>query len=94
MNIAGVRLYVGNLPYEIRSGDLKRLFSSFGQVLDAVVMMESGNGDRSKGFGFVSMATLRDANIASVEMNGKELLGRVLVCNIAKARTAQASGTI
>lgn len=94
MNNGAVRLYVGNLPYEIRSGDLKRLFSSFGQVLDAVVMMEPGNGDRSKGFGFVSMATVRDANIASVEMNGKELLGRVLVCNIAKARSIRPDGRI
>ncbi len=80
------RLYVGNLPYSLRTPDLKQLFESFGAVEDAVVMMEPGNRDRSKGFGFVTMASAEDAERAALEMNGREVSGRVLVCNIAKPR--------
>ena len=80
------RLYVGNLPYTLRNADLRQLFSSFGKVVDAVVMMEKDNKERSKGFGFVSMAMFSEANIAAAQMNGREVLGRVLVCNIAKPR--------
>ena len=71
---ANVRLYVGNLPYAVRS------------KVDAVVMMEPGNRDRSKGFGFVSMSTEAEAERAVAEMNGREVEGRVIVCNIAKPR--------
>lgn len=80
------RLYVGNLPYSLRSDDLKQLFSSFGNVADAVVMMEPGSRDRSKGFGFVTMDSAEDAEKAAAAMNGKEIEGRTLVCNIARPR--------
>jgi cold-inducible RNA-binding protein len=86
VNDLTTRLYVGNLPYTLRNGDLRQLFSSFGKVVDAVVMMEKGDRERSKGFGFVSMSMFSEANIAAAQMNGKEVLGRVLVCNIAKPR--------
>jgi len=84
--ISGSRLYVGNLPYSYRSDDLYKLFSEFGVVTDAVVMMESGLQERSKGFGFVTMANKVDAEKAASVMNNKDLLGRPLVCNIAKPR--------
>ena len=80
------RLYVGNLPYSLRTPDLRQLFSSFGTVLDAVVMMEPGDSDRSKGFGFVTMNSAEDAEKAALAMNGKEVESRELVCNVAKPR--------
>ena len=80
------RLYVGNLPYSVRSNDLRQLFSSFGTVVDAVVMMEPGSRDRSKGFGFVTMNSADEANAGAAAMNGKEVDGRTLVCNIARPR--------
>jgi len=80
------RLYVGNLPYSMRNDDLFKLFAEYGTVVDAVVMMESGQGDRSKGFGFVTMTTPDEANAAAEAVNGKSVLGRDLVCNIAKPR--------
>lgn len=83
---ANKRLYVGNLPYSLRSEDLRQLFSSFGTVMDAVVMMEPGSRDRSKGFGFVTMAAAEEAEKAAAAMNGKEIEGRSLVCNIARPR--------
>lgn len=82
------RLYVGNLPYAMRTPDLRQLFAAFGTVVDAVVMMEPGQRDRSKGFGFVSMSTPEEADAAVAEMNGKEVMDRVIVCNIAKPKTA------
>lgn len=85
-NNDGIRLYVGNLPYSLRSSDLFKIFSEYGNVSDAVVMMEKGQGDRSKGFGFVTMTTKEEADKAVEAINGKDILGRVLVCNIAKPR--------
>jgi RNA recognition motif-containing protein len=82
----GVRLYVGNLPYALRSNDLYKMFADFGKVSDAVVMMENGQQDRSKGFGFVTMESRVEAEVAAEAINGRNVLGRVVVCNIAKPR--------
>lgn len=79
------RLYVGNLPYSVRTPDLRQMFSSFGDVEDAVVMQEP-DSDKSKGFGFVTMGTVAQAERAASQMNGKEVEERVIVCNVAKPR--------
>ena len=84
--MADVRLYVGNLPYSFRSDDLYKMFSEFGKIIDSVVMMEGESSDRSKGFGFVTMGLKSEAEKAVLAINGKELLGRSVVCNIAKPR--------
>lgn len=83
---ANKRLYVGNLPYSLRSDDLRQLFGGFGTVVDAVVMMEPGSRDRSKGFGFVTMNSAEEAEKVAETMNGKEVEGRSIVCNIARPR--------
>jgi cold-inducible RNA-binding protein len=90
-NDDNARLYVGNLPYSIRTDDLFKLFADFGKVVDAIVMMESGSQDRSKGFGFVTMSTAEEAEKAAAEMNGKDFSGRAIVCNIAKPRAPKFS---
>lgn len=82
----GTRLYVGNLPYSMRTPDLFKLFTDYGEVIDAVVMMEPDNKERSRGFGFVTMKSLNDGEKAVLATNGTEMLGRTLVCNIAKPR--------
>jgi cold-inducible RNA-binding protein len=82
----GTRLYVGNLPYSMRTPDLFKLFSEYGEIVDAVVMMESDNKDRSRGFGFVTMKNAEDADKAVLAVNGKEILGREMICNVAKPR--------
>jgi len=81
-----VRLYVGNLPYTLRSNDLYKMFADYGTVADAVVMMESGREERSKGFGFVTMSREEEAETAVRAINGKDVLGRAVVCNMAKPR--------
>lgn len=85
-NPTGVRLYVGNLPYSYRTEDLFKMFADYGNVVDAIVMMEPDQQDRSKGFGFVTMAGQVEAETAVKAIAGKEILGRALVCNIAKPR--------
>lgn len=79
----GNKLYVGNLPYGVRDNDLEQAFSQFGAVASARVMMERDTG-RSKGFGFVEMASEAEAQAAIQGMNGQPLGGRSLVVNEAR----------
>ena len=79
----GNKLYVGNLPYSVRDGDLEQSFGQFGSVTSAKVMMERDTG-RSKGFGFVQMGSDAEAQAAIEGMNGAPLGGRSLVVNEAR----------
>ena len=79
----GKKLYVGNLPYSVRDGDLEQAFGQFGAVTSAKVMMERDTG-RSKGFGFVEMGTDEEAQSAINGMNGQPLGGRSVVVNEAR----------
>jgi len=79
----GNKLYVGNLPYSVRDGDLEQSFGQFGSVTSAKVMMERDTG-RSKGFGFVEMGSDAEAQAAINGMNGQPLGGRSLVVNEAR----------
>lgn len=79
----GNKLYVGNLPYQVRDEDLQQSFGQFGTVTSAKVMMERDTG-RSKGFGFVEMGSDAEAQAAINGMNGQPLGGRSLVVNEAR----------
>lgn len=79
----GNKLYVGNLPYGVRDNDLEQVFTPFGAVTSARVMMERDTG-RSKGFGFVEMGSDAEAQAAIQGMNGQPLGGRSLVVNEAR----------
>lgn len=87
----GNKLYVGNLAYSIRDEDLQQSFSQFGTVTSAKVMMDRDTG-RSKGFGFVEMATDAEAQAAINGMNGQALEGRPAVVNVARPREARPAG--
>jgi len=84
----GNKLYVGNLPYSMRDGDLAQAFGQFGSVTSAKVMMERETG-RSKGFGFVEMASDAEAQAAISGMNGQSLGGRNIVVNEARPMDAR-----
>jgi len=84
----GNKLYVGNLPYTVRDGDLEQSFSQFGAVTSAKVMMERDTG-RSKGFGFVEMGSDDEAQAAINGMNGQPLGGRNVVVNEARPMEAR-----
>jgi RNA recognition motif. (a.k.a. RRM, RBD, or RNP domain) len=84
----GNKLYVGNLPYSVRDSDLEQAFGQFGVVTSAKVMMERDTG-RSKGFGFVEMASDPEAQAAISGMNGASLGGRSVVVNEARPMEAR-----
>jgi RNA recognition motif-containing protein len=77
------RLYVGNLPFSTTNEDLAKMFSTFGNVTEAQVVINKFSG-RSKGFGFVTVEDDEQATKAVAEMNGKEINGRKVVVNEAK----------
>lgn len=77
------RLYVGGLPYSIDETALRQLFSQAGSVTSATVIIDKFSG-RSKGFGFVEMASDEEGKKAIDLWNGKELEGRKLTVNEAR----------
>lgn len=79
------KLYVGNLPYSVRDAELEDMFSPYGEVVSANVIVER-DSNRSKGFGFVEMASEEAAQTAIGEMNEKEINGRAVKVNKAKPR--------
>jgi RNA recognition motif-containing protein len=82
------KLYVGNLTYDVSSPDLEQMFSQYGSVLSAQVIMDRDTG-RSKGFGFVEMSNESEANAAIGALNDTEHGGRRLTVNEAKPREAR-----
>jgi len=80
-----MNIYVGNLPWTINDDELRNLFSEFGEVSSANVIMDKFSG-RSKGFGFVEMPNDSDAEAAIKALNDKEMKGRNLRVNQAKPR--------
>ena len=85
------RLYVGNLAYSVTDDDLRSLFSQAGTVDSATVMTERDTG-RSRGFGFVEMATDTDAENAIRMFDGYTLDGRQLRVNPAMEREERGAG--
>lgn len=81
----GMKLYVGNLTYEMDNASLEALFAPFGSVRSAQVIQDRDTG-RSKGFGFVEMADDNAARAAMQGLNEKDCNGRPLTVNEAKPR--------
>ena len=79
----GKRLYVGNLPYSVSEQDLIDKFGAFGTVESATLITDRDSG-RSKGFGFVEMATDAEAQKAIEEINGTDYDGRPVTVNEAR----------
>lgn len=79
-------IYVGNLTFDTTSADLERLFGEHGEVTKAQVITERESG-RSRGFGFVEMASSEAAQSAISSLNGHSVDGRNLTVNVAKPRS-------
>ncbi len=78
-----MKVYVGNLSFTINEDKLREIFSSYGEITEAVIIKDKFSG-RSKGFGFVTFANDEDANKAIAEMNKKQVEGREITVNEAK----------
>jgi len=87
----GKKLYVGNLSYTVDSSELEQLFAQHGQVVSAQIINDRDTG-RSKGFGFVEMATDQEATTAVAALNGQQHNGRALTVNEARPREERAGG--
>ncbi|KAH6762348.1 RNA-binding family protein [Perilla frutescens var. hirtella] len=75
-----VKLFVGNLPFNVDSAGLAQLLEQAGGVEQVEVIYDKATG-RSRGFGFVVMSTVKDAEAAVKLFNGYELEGRALRVN-------------
>lgn len=80
------KLYVGSLSYNVNDDQLRDFFAAAGSVTSAQVILDRMTG-RSRGFGFVEMATDEDAQKAVETLNGKELDGRAITVNEARPMT-------
>lgn len=80
-----MRIYVGNLSYQVTDEELRQAFEAFGEVSSANVIMDKFSG-QSKGFGFVEMSSKSEADAAISSLNGKELKGRAMNVNEARPR--------
>jgi cold-inducible RNA-binding protein len=85
------KLYVGNLTYNVNESDLEALFTPFGAVQSAQIIVDRDT-NRSKGFGFVEMGTDAEAQAAIQGLNAHEHDGRNLTVNEAKPREARSGG--
>jgi len=82
---SGVRIYVGNLSYEVTEADVKEIFKPFGTVTEVTVNRDNRTG-RSRGFGFVEMSSPAETKRAIHSLNDKKVHGRRLKVGEANER--------
>ncbi|KAF3928585.1 Nucleolin [Arthrobotrys entomopaga] len=85
------KVYVGNLAWGVTDELLRQAFSSFGDIMDVIVMRDRDTG-RSRGFGFITFGSQEQADAAISGMHEQELEGRRLKLNIANHRTGGGGG--
>ncbi len=81
-----MKIYVGNLSYDVTEEELRQEFQTFGEVESVAVITDKYSG-RPKGFAFVEMPTVSEAQAAISELNGKILKERTLNVNAARPRS-------
>lgn len=86
-----MNIYVGNLSWNLKDQDLAGLFTPYGEVSSAKIVMDKFT-NRSKGFGFVEMANDEQAQAAINDLNGAEVDGRNLVVNESRPKEGGAGG--
>ena len=86
-----MKIYVGNLSYDITEEELRQEFLAFGEVESVSIITDKYSG-RPKGFGFIEMASVSEGQAAIAELNGKILKERTIVVNEARPRPDSRSG--
>jgi len=81
-----MKIYVGNLSYEVTEEDLRQEFVAFGEVSSVSVITDKYSG-RPRGFAFVEMASVSEGQAAITGLNGKTLRERTLTVNAARPRS-------
>ncbi|MCB0836268.1 MAG: RNA-binding protein [Bacteroidetes bacterium] len=81
-----MNIYVGNIPYNFTEDDLNDMFSNFGEVTSAKIIIDRETG-KSKGFGFVDMEDDEEGQEAIDGLNGRDINGRALKVNEAKPKS-------
>jgi RNA recognition motif-containing protein len=86
-----MNIYVGNLSWGLKDQDLANLFTPYGEVASAKIVMDKFT-QRSKGFGFVEMPNDEQAQAAIAQLNGSEIEGRNLVVNESRPKEDNGGG--
>ena len=86
-----MKIYVGNLSYEVTEEELRQEFLAFGEVESVNVIMDKYSG-RPRGFGFVEMPSVSEGQAAITALNGKTLKERTLTVNAARPRSDNRGG--
>jgi cold-inducible RNA-binding protein len=85
------KLYVGNLSFDTTENDLQDMFAAYGPVTEVNLIMDRMSG-RSRGFGFVTMATPEGAQAAITALAGQNVGGRNLTVNEARPKEERGGG--
>src|SRR5438552_3988180 len=86
-----MNIYVGNLRWGLKDQDLANLFAPYGEVTSAKIVTDKFT-QRSKGFGFVEMASDEESQAAIAQLNGTEVEGRSLVVNDSRPKQEVGGG--
>jgi len=86
-----MKIYVGNLSYEVTEEELRKEFEAFGEVASVSIITDRYSG-QSKGFGFIEMASVTEGQAAITGINGKTLKDRTLNVNAARPRSDSGGG--
>jgi RNA recognition motif-containing protein len=81
-----MNIFVGNLSRQTEENDLQEAFATYGQVSTVKIVKDMYSG-QSRGFGFVEMPAKAEADVAIYNLNGKEIKGRAIKVNEARARS-------
>jgi cold-inducible RNA-binding protein len=84
-------IFVGNLSFNTNEDELRQAFEAYGQV-DRVSIMTDRDTGRSRGFGFVEMASNEDGEKAIAALNGSQIGGRTINVNEARPKTERSGG--
>ena len=87
-----MNIYISNLSYGVNDADLNQLFSEYGEISSAKVIMDRETG-RSRGFGFVEMTNDAEGQKAINELHEAEYDGKVINVTVARPRTERSNNS-
>ena len=87
-----MNIYVGNLPFRATEDEVRELFAAFGEVTSVALIKDKLTG-QPRGFGFVEMSNVAEAQKAIAALNGRDFSGRSIVVNPARPREESRGGS-